>query len=168
MHAKGDCQDLADSQADRQHGGQGAGTAGIRILSNRKKGKAGSLHRGRPAFAGPGLQELYEIEDRPWPPWGKPASGKWWRRIELLQRPLPGRFSMDNKLAREFHTGSLIRFALPNIVMMVFMSLYTIVDGHVYLPPGGDAGTVRCQYVLSPQLLAAGPWHHAGYRRAAL
>ena len=29
MHAKGDCQDLADSQADRQHGGQGAGTAGI-------------------------------------------------------------------------------------------------------------------------------------------
>ena len=36
---------------------------------------------------------------------------------------------MDNKLAREFHTGSLIRFALPNIVMMVFMSLYTIVDG---------------------------------------
>ena len=36
---------------------------------------------------------------------------------------------MDNALARQFRTGSLLRFALPNIVMMVFMSLYTIVDG---------------------------------------
>ena len=36
---------------------------------------------------------------------------------------------MDNALAREFRTGSLLRFALPNMIMMVFMSLYTIVDG---------------------------------------
>lgn len=36
---------------------------------------------------------------------------------------------MNNALARQFRTGSLLRFALPNIVMMVFMSLYTIVDG---------------------------------------
>lgn len=36
---------------------------------------------------------------------------------------------MDNPLAREFRTASLLRFALPNIVMMVFLSLYTIVDG---------------------------------------
>lgn len=36
---------------------------------------------------------------------------------------------MGNALARQFRTGSLLRFALPNIVMMVFMSLYTIVDG---------------------------------------
>lgn len=36
---------------------------------------------------------------------------------------------MDNALARKFTTASLLRFALPNIVMMVFMSLYTIVDG---------------------------------------
>ena len=36
---------------------------------------------------------------------------------------------MDNALAREFRTGSLLRFALPNMVMMVCMSLYTIVDG---------------------------------------
>lgn len=36
---------------------------------------------------------------------------------------------MDNALARNFRTASLLRFALPNIVMMVFLSLYTIVDG---------------------------------------
>lgn len=34
-----------------------------------------------------------------------------------------------NPLARQFTTASLLRFALPNIIMMVFLSLYTIVDG---------------------------------------
>lgn len=36
---------------------------------------------------------------------------------------------MDNALARQFGTASLLKFAFPNIVMMVFLSLYTIVDG---------------------------------------
>ena len=36
---------------------------------------------------------------------------------------------MDQALSREYHFGSLLRYALPTIVMMVFMSLYTIVDG---------------------------------------
>lgn len=36
---------------------------------------------------------------------------------------------MDNALAKQYNTASLLRFALPNMVMMVFMSLYTIVDG---------------------------------------
>ncbi len=35
----------------------------------------------------------------------------------------------DNALSRQFTTASLLRFALPNIVMMVFLSAYTIVDG---------------------------------------
>lgn len=35
----------------------------------------------------------------------------------------------ENVLARQFHTASLLRFALPNMIMMVFQSLYTIVDG---------------------------------------
>ena len=34
-----------------------------------------------------------------------------------------------NALARNFNTASLLRFAMPNIIMMIFMSLYTIVDG---------------------------------------
>ncbi len=33
-----------------------------------------------------------------------------------------------NPLAEEFHALSLIRFAFPSMVMMVFMGLYTIVD----------------------------------------
>ena len=36
---------------------------------------------------------------------------------------------MDNALSRAFTPLSLLRFALPNMVMMVFLSLYTIVDG---------------------------------------
>jgi len=36
---------------------------------------------------------------------------------------------VDNALARQFSTASLLRFAFPNTVMMVFLSLYTIVDG---------------------------------------
>lgn len=33
-----------------------------------------------------------------------------------------------NSLAKEFHTLSLIKFAFPSMVMMVFMGLYTIID----------------------------------------
>ena len=33
-----------------------------------------------------------------------------------------------NPLAKEFHALSLIRFAFPSMVMMVFMGLYTIID----------------------------------------
>ena len=36
---------------------------------------------------------------------------------------------MDNKIAREFHFGSLVRFSLPTIAMMLMMSLYSMVDG---------------------------------------
>lgn len=34
-----------------------------------------------------------------------------------------------NPLAKQFTISTLLRFALPNMIMMVFMSLYTIVDG---------------------------------------
>ncbi len=34
-----------------------------------------------------------------------------------------------NPLAQQFTRSTLLRFALPNIIMMVFLSLYTIVDG---------------------------------------
>ena len=36
---------------------------------------------------------------------------------------------MTNSIAKDFRFFSLLRFALPTMVMMVFMSLYTIVDG---------------------------------------
>lgn len=35
----------------------------------------------------------------------------------------------NNILAKPFSRTSLLKFALPNVVMMVFLSLYTIVDG---------------------------------------
>ena len=35
----------------------------------------------------------------------------------------------ENSLAREFNFSSLLKFALPTIVMMIFTALYTIVDG---------------------------------------
>lgn len=36
---------------------------------------------------------------------------------------------MDNNIAKDFTFFSLIKFAFPNIVMMVFLSMYVIVDG---------------------------------------
>lgn len=36
---------------------------------------------------------------------------------------------MSNSITKDFKFFSLIRFALPTIIMMVFMSLYTIIDG---------------------------------------
>ena len=35
----------------------------------------------------------------------------------------------NNALAKQFASLSLLQFALPNMIMMVFLSLYTIVDG---------------------------------------
>ncbi len=35
---------------------------------------------------------------------------------------------LENPLAKDFHLGSLVRFAFPTIIMMIFMGLYTIVD----------------------------------------
>ena len=35
----------------------------------------------------------------------------------------------NNVLARKFNAASLLRFALPNIAMMMLLSMYTIVDG---------------------------------------
>lgn len=34
----------------------------------------------------------------------------------------------SNPLAKDFSTGSLLKFAFPTISMMLFMGLYTIVD----------------------------------------
>ena len=36
---------------------------------------------------------------------------------------------MSNSISQEFRLFSLLRFALPSMIMMVFMSLYTIIDG---------------------------------------
>lgn len=35
----------------------------------------------------------------------------------------------DNELGREFRTGSLLRFALPSMAMMLCLTLYTLADG---------------------------------------
>lgn len=36
---------------------------------------------------------------------------------------------MNNSISKEFNFISLIKFAMPTIIMMIFMSLYSIVDG---------------------------------------
>ena len=36
---------------------------------------------------------------------------------------------MTNRLDRDFHLPGLLRVALPTIIMMLVVSLYTIVDG---------------------------------------
>lgn len=36
---------------------------------------------------------------------------------------------MSNSISQDFKLFSLLKFALPSMIMMVFMSLYTIIDG---------------------------------------
>ena len=63
-----------------------------------------------------------------------------------------------NALARQFSTASLLRFALPNMVMMVFMSLYTIVDGMFISRYVGTLAlsAVNMSYPLTSLVLAIG------------
>ena len=36
---------------------------------------------------------------------------------------------MDTKLAQHFTYGKLLKFVFPSIVMMIFTSIYSVVDG---------------------------------------
>ena len=36
---------------------------------------------------------------------------------------------MENKLAGKFTFASLLSFAIPNVIMMITLSMYIIVDG---------------------------------------
>ena len=36
---------------------------------------------------------------------------------------------MDHSLNQKITVGSIFKFTLPSIIMMIFMSLYTMVDG---------------------------------------
>jgi putative MATE family efflux protein len=65
---------------------------------------------------------------------------------------------MKNEIAREFNFASLLRFTLPNAAMMMFMSLYTIVDG-VFVSKfvGTDAlSAINIVYPLLTVTLAVG------------
>ncbi|WP_455580982.1 MATE family efflux transporter [Dysosmobacter sp.] len=63
-----------------------------------------------------------------------------------------------NPLSRQFTAASLLRFALPNVVMMVFLSLYTIVDGMFISRMVGTLAlsAVNMSYPLNWLELAAG------------
>ena len=56
----------------------------------------------------------------------------------------------NNALARQFTLPSLMRFALPNIIMMVFLSMYTIVDGMKQSVRPGDVVTMSagCKHTI--------------------
>lgn len=65
---------------------------------------------------------------------------------------------MKNEIAKEFNFASLMRFTLPNAAMMMFMSLYTIVDGiFVSKFVGTNAlSAINIVYPLLTIILAAG------------
>ena len=56
---------------------------------------------------------------------------------------------MTNSIAQKFNVFSLLKFAFPTMVMMVFMSLYTIVDGIFCIQTCREQCVVRGQYRLS-------------------
>ena len=49
--------------------------------------------------------------------------------LYLLDKILHGVICKSNSIAKDFKFFTLLRFALPTMVMMIFMSLYSIVDG---------------------------------------
>lgn len=65
---------------------------------------------------------------------------------------------MSNSIAKDFKFFSLLKFALPTMVMMVFMSLYTIVDGaFVSRLIGTDAlSAVNIVYPVISLMIAVG------------
>lgn len=65
---------------------------------------------------------------------------------------------MTNSIAKDFRFFSLLRFAFPTMVMMVFMSLYTIIDGiFVSRLVGTDAlSAVNIVYPAISLLIAVG------------
>lgn len=65
---------------------------------------------------------------------------------------------MKNSIAREFGFFSLLKFALPSMVMMVFMSLYTIADGIFVSRMVGSLAlsSVNVVYPVANVVMAAG------------
>ena len=65
---------------------------------------------------------------------------------------------MTNSIAKDFRFFSLLRFAFPTMIMIVFMSLYTIVDGiFVSRLVGTDAlSSVNIVYPAISLLIAIG------------
>lgn len=65
---------------------------------------------------------------------------------------------MSNSIAKDFKLFSLLRFAFPTMIMMTFMSLYTIVDGiFVSRLVGTDAlSALNIAYPVLSLLIAAG------------
>lgn len=65
---------------------------------------------------------------------------------------------MTNSIAKDFRFFSLLRFAFPTMIMIVFMSLYTIVDGiFVSRLVGTDAlSAVNIVYPAISLLIAIG------------
>ncbi len=65
---------------------------------------------------------------------------------------------MSNSIAKDFKFFSLLRFALPTMIMMVFMSLYTIIDGiFVSRFVGAEAlSSTNIVYPVLNLLIAAG------------
>lgn len=71
---------------------------------------------------------------------------------------------MNQLIAKEFKTASLLSFTLPSIIMMIFMSLYTIVDGFfVSRFVGTDAlSAVNLVYPVISVVVAIGIMFSAG------
>ena len=72
---------------------------------------------------------------------------------------------MSQSLAKDFNFHSLLKFAFPSIIMMIFMSLYSIVDGF-FIAQYVDSMALSAANIVYPAvsiLLAVG--HHVRYRR---
>lgn len=77
--------------------------------------------------------------------------------IKIFIRSLKKRM-INNSLAKKFTPTSIIKFAMPNIIMMVFLSIYTIVDGMFISNMVGELAlsAVNMFYPVTSVLIAIG------------
>lgn len=73
---------------------------------------------------------------------------------------------MTNRLDRDFHLPGLLRFALPTIIMMLVVSLYTIVDGVLIARLVGENALAAANVAYPAISVTLAMGDHAGHRAA--
>lgn len=63
---------------------------------------------------------------------------------------------IDNILAKKFNLGSLLKFALPTLLSMIFMSVYTMVDGLFVTHYVGEGALAAINLVMPVVMITLG------------
>lgn len=72
------------------------------------------------------------------------------------------------KLSDQFRTGTLLKFALPSILMMIFTSIYGVVDGFFVSNFGGKTAFAAVNFIMPVIMILITPGYMIGSGGSAL